>query len=149
MEKLYKKVGSRYKEVSQKLSLNQELVLTAAFRYGLGRSTYIVGSICEELVRLEPVLGEGQKARICKEIQEYQDKHGKAGWDMDNEEWNYVKFLFNPEKRVILEANYYNTDNWVEAEAVCGGVGEDGKEIYLSLNDKNATYHTVRNVRKK
>jgi hypothetical protein len=53
MEKLYRKVGSRYKEVRQELSLDQELVLTAAFRYALGRSTYIVGSVCAELVRLE------------------------------------------------------------------------------------------------
>ncbi len=144
MEKIYKKVGSRYKEVSQSLSLDQELVITAAFRYALGRATYIVGSVCAELVRLEPVLGEGQKMMISREIQEYQDKHGKAGWDMDNDEWNYVKWLFDPKRRVILEAMYYGTDDWIEAEAVRGD-----DDIYYSLEGMTKYFHTTRNIRNK
>ncbi len=144
MEKIYKKVGSRYKEVSQSMNLDQELVITAAFRYALGRATYIVGSVCAELVRLEPVLGEGQKMMISREIQEYQDKHGKAGWDMDNDEWNYVKWLFDPKRRVILEAMYYGTDDWVEAEAVRGD-----DDIYYSLEGMTKYFHTTRNIRNK
>jgi hypothetical protein len=144
MEKLYRKVGSRYKEVRQDLSLDQELVLTAAFRYALGRSTYIVGSVCAELVRLEPLMGEGQKRFMSKEIQEYQEKHGKAGWDMDNDEWNYVKWLFDPSRRVILEAMYYGTDNWMEVEAVRGD-----DDIYYSLEGMTKYFHTTRNIRNK
>ena len=111
MEVLYKKVGKRYVEIEQKISLNQELVLGCAFRYALGRATYLVGAVCEELVRLEPILGENFKSRIVKEIQEYQDEHGKAGWEMDNDEWNYVKWFFSPGRRFIREANFNNTDN--------------------------------------
>ena len=144
MDKLYRKVGSRYKEVRQELSLDQELVLTAAFRYALGRSTYIVSSVCAELVRLESVMGEGQKRFISKEIQEYQERHGKAGWDMDNDEWNYVKWLFDPSRRVILEAMYYGTDNWMEVEAVRGD-----DDIYYSLEGMTKYFHTTRNIRNK
>jgi hypothetical protein len=150
MEVLYKKVGKRYVQVEQSLSLNQELVLGCAFRYALGRSTYVVGAVCEELVRLEPFLNESFKYRIAKEIQEYQDEHGKAGWDFDNDEWNYVKWLYTPERRVLLESNYYKTDKWVEAEAIRSDeLDEDGEIKYLSLTNKNNYYHKVRNIKNK
>jgi hypothetical protein len=150
MEKTYKKVGKRYVEIEQSLPLNQEIVLSCAFRYALGRATYVVGSVCEELIRLLDVLPENFKYRTAKEIQEYQDKHGKAGWDFDNDEWNYIKWLFTPERRVILEANYYQTDNWKEVEAVRSDeLDENGEVKYLSLTDKDSYYHKVRNVRNK
>jgi hypothetical protein len=150
MEKIYKKVGKRYVEIEQSLPLNQEIVLSCAFRYALGRATYVVGSVCEELIRLLDVLPENFKYRTAKEIQEYQDKHGKAGWDFDNDEWNYIKWLFTPERRVILEANYYQTDNWKEVEAVRSDeLDENGEVKYLSLTDKDSYYHKVRNVRNK
>jgi hypothetical protein len=150
MDKTYKKVGKRYIEIEQSLPLNQEIVLSCAFRYALGRATYVVGSVCEELVRLLDVLPENFKYRTAKEIQEYQDEHGKAGWDFDNDEWNYIKWLFTPERRVILEANYYQTDRWEEVEAVRSDeLDEYGEIKYLSLTNKNSYYHKVRNVRNK
>jgi hypothetical protein len=150
MEKTYKKVGKRYVEIEQSLPLNQEIVLSCAFRYALGRATYVVGSVCEELIRLLDVLPENFKYRTAKEIQEYQDKHGKAGWDFDNDEWNYIKWLFTPERRVILEANYYQTDKWKEVEAVRSDeLDENGEVKYLSLTDKDSYYFKVRNVRNK
>jgi hypothetical protein len=150
MEKTYRKVGKRYVEIEQSLPLNQEIVLSCAFRYALGRATYVVGSVCEELIRLLDVLPENFKYRTAKEIQEYQDKHGKAGWDFDNDEWNYIKWLFTPERRVILEANYYQTDKWKEVEAVRSDeLDENGEVKYLSLTDKDSYYHKVRNVRNK
>lgn len=150
MEVLYKKVGKRYVEVEQKVPLNQELVLGCAFRYALGRATYVVGAVCEELVRLEPILNQNFKDRIAREIQEYQDEHGKAGWDFDNDEWNYVKWLYTPERRVLLEANYYKTDKWIEVEAVRSDeLDEDGEIKYLSLTNKNSYYHKVRNIKNK
>jgi hypothetical protein len=150
MEKTYKKVGKRYVEIEQRVSLNQELVLGCAFRYALGRATYVVGAVCEELVRLEPILGDNFKSRIAKEIQEYQDEHGKAGWDFDNDEWNYVKWFYTPSRRFILEANFYKTDDWEEVEAFRSDeLTEDGEHIYYPVGNKNGYYHTVRNVRNK
>jgi hypothetical protein len=144
MEKIYKKIGKRYKEVEQRLNLDQEIVLGCAFRYALGRSTYVVSSICSELIRLEPILNNSFKYRLAKEIAEYQAEYGKAGMDFDNEEWSYIKWLFTSERRVIVEANRYNTDIWEEVEAV---EGEDG--VYYTTNGKSTYYHKVRNVRRK
>lgn len=150
MEVLYKKVGRKYVEVTPSVPLNQEIILACAFRYALGRATYVVGSVCEELVRLEPLLNDNFKYRTAREIQEYQDEHGKAGWDFDNDEWNYVKWLYTPERRVLLEANYYKTDKWVEVEAVRSDeLDEDGEIKYLSLTNKNSYYHKVRNIKNK
>jgi hypothetical protein len=150
MEKIYKKVGKRYVEIGPGLSLNQEITLGCAFRYALGRATYVVGCVCEELIRLEPTLSENFKSRIAKEIQEYQDEHGRAGWDFDNDEWNYVKYLFTPGRRFILEANYYQTDIWEEVEAFRSDeLAEDGEYKYYSIDKKGSYYHKVRNVRNK
>jgi hypothetical protein len=150
MEVSYKKVGRKYVEIVPSVSLNHEILLACAFRYALGRATYVVGSVCEELVRLEPLLNDNFKHRTAREIQEYQDEHGKAGWDFDNDEWNYVKWLYTPERRVLLEANYYMTDKWVEVEAVrSDDLDEDGEIKYLSLTNKNSYYHKVRNIRNK
>ena len=150
MDKTYKKVGKRYIEIEPSIPLNQEIVLSCAFRYALGRATYVVGSVCEELIRLQDLLGEGFRHRTAKEIQEYQDQHGEAGWSFDNDEWNYVKWLFTPERRVILEANYYKSDRWEEVEAVRSDeLDENGEIKYLSLTNKDAYYFKVRNVRNK
>jgi hypothetical protein len=150
MEVSYKKVGRKYVEIVPSVSLNHEILLACAFRYALGRATYVVGSVCEELVRLEPLLNDNFKHRTAREIQEYQDEHGKAGWEFDNDEWNYVKWLYTPERRVLLEANYYMTDKWVEVEAVrSDDLDEDGEIKYLSLTNKNSYYHKVRNIRNK
>lgn len=150
MEKTYSKVGRKYIEIKPSISLNQEIALSCAFRYALGRATYVVSSVCEELIRLEPLLSENFKYRTTKEIQEYQDKHGKAGWDFDNDEWNYVKWLFDPERRVMVEANYYQSDNWVDVEAVRSDLlDEHGEVKYLSLVSKDSYYFKVRNIRKK
>lgn len=150
MEKTYKKIGKRYIEIEPSMPLNQEIVLSCAFRYALGRATYVVGSVCKELIRLQDLLGESFKYRTAKEIQEYQDEHGEAGWSFDNDEWNYIKWLFTTERRVLLEANYYNTDRWEEVEAVRSDeLDEYGEIKYLSLTNKNSYYHKVRNVKQK
>jgi hypothetical protein len=127
----------------KKLTLDQEIVLSCAFRYALGRMTYVVSSVTSELIKNEKVLNWNFKQRIAKEIQEYQDENGLAGMDFDNLEWNKVKWLFTKDRRVILEANKYKTDIWVEVEAVKGD-----NDIYWTLDCK-ADYHTVRNIRKK
>ena len=127
-----------------KLTLNEEIVLSCAFRYALGRMTYVVGSVAEELIRHEPLLGWDFKSLTAREIQAYQDEHGLAGHNIDNREWDYVKWLFTQDRRYIVEANKYKTDEWVEVEAV---YGEDG--VYYSLEGRNKHYHTVRNPVKK
>lgn len=127
---------------SKQLSLNEEIVLSCAFRYALGRATYVVGVICEELQKNYHLLPISTKERISREIQEYQDEYGEAVWNFDNDQWNRIKWLFDTKRKVTLEANYYNTEKWEEFEAI---EGEDGK--YYSIPNMNE-YHTVRNIKK-
>ena len=146
MEKLYrKKSNGRYEEVEKKLSINQEIVLSCAFRYALGRMTYVVGSVCEELIKLEPLLHWNFKERTAREIQEYQDENGKAGMSFDNEEWEYIKCLFDKDRRYIVEANKFNTDEWVEVECF---LHTNGEYYMLGENINKGYLHTTRNERK-
>lgn len=127
-----------------KASVDEEIILSCAFRYALGRKTYVVATVCQKLVDEYPRLSDSFKERTRQEIQEYQDSFGEAGMSFDNDEWNYVKWLFDKNRHVTLEANYYKTDRWDTIDAV---EGEDGQ--YYSFNGRRSFYHTVRNVKKK
>jgi len=67
----------------------QRSVLFAAFRYALGRSTYIVSEITQALIEDAKVLGESNREIITKEIREA-ITNNHAGMDMDVEEWEKV-----------------------------------------------------------
>lgn len=118
------------------MSIDEEIVLSCAFRYALGRMTYVVSSVCSELKRNYPNLSDSFKSRISKEIQDYQDEHGLAGMDFDNDEWDKVKWLFDSNRKVKIRAKYHNEEKWDTVEAV---KGDDGK--YYSVPDMKE-YHT-------
>lgn len=104
--------------MKEKLTLNQEIILSCAFRYALGRMTYVVGTVAEELINQYYYLSDNFKARIAKEIQEHQDDHGLAGMKIDNYEWNKVKWLFNENNRVQIKAFYNGTEKFETVTAI-------------------------------
>jgi len=116
-------------------------IIFYAFRYCLGRSTYAVSDMCEYLISVQDDLPEEFKSKVSREIQEHQDNWGKVGMEMDNKEWNYIKWLFDKSRHVNISAKYHNEDRWEEHEAVKGG---DGK--YYSKQGKGKTYHTVEEI---
>jgi len=118
------------------LSLNEELMLGSAFRYALGAQTYIVGATCEELIRLQDRVPLSFKERISREIQEYQDENGIAGMEFDNDEWTYIKWLYDGNRHVKIRAK--NGGEWEEHLAV---KGDDGK--FYSFEGRNRYFHTV------
>lgn len=126
---------------NKKFTLNQEIVLSCAMRYALGRMTYVVGSVCEELIANYENLNENTRSRISKEIQEYQDQYGQAGMSFDDDQWNKVKWLFDESNRVNAQANKYNTDEWVDVVAIKVG------DKYYSIPDVSE-YYKVREVSK-
>jgi len=128
------------KRTMKKLTLDQEIVLFCAFRYALGRMTYVVSSVCSELKRYYSVLTPDFRWRTSTEIQEYQDTHGYAGMDFDNDEWNKIKWLFDDSRIEKVSANYYMTDRWETVEAIRG---DDGK--YYSI-PKMTEYYTVKKI---
>ena len=73
--------------------VNQDILMVCAFRYALGRRTYVVGSICDILKanwnRMSPIRREFYK----NEIREAIDK-GWAGSELiDVPEWNSILAL--------------------------------------------------------
>lgn len=122
------------------LPLDQEIVLSCAMRYAIGRKTYVVGSVCSELRRNYDRLPLATKGRIAREIQEYQDEYGMAGMDFDDHEWNKVKWLFDEKNRVKIKAQHATTKEWTEHVAAKGG----GK--YWSVPEM-LEYHTVKELK--
>lgn len=118
------------------MRFDEEIVLGCAFRYALGRMTYVVSSVCSELKRNYPNLSENFKSRISKEIQDYQNEHGVAGMEYDNEDWDKVKWLFDSGRKTKIKAKHHNEEKWETVEAIRG---DDGK--YYSIPEMKE-YHT-------
>lgn len=72
------------------LSLNEEIVLACAFRYALGRMTYVVDSVASEIERQAHRLPRKDLIRYANEIViAIKDKH--AGMDMDVKRWSQLR----------------------------------------------------------
>lgn len=72
--------------------VNQDILLFCAFRYALGRQTYVVGSICQIMKFNWDRIHETRRAMFKKEIREAIDK-GRAGSKYDVEEWEKILML--------------------------------------------------------
>lgn len=120
------------------MSTDEIIILSCAFRYALGRQTYVVGVVADELIRKYPDMPQDHRNRIASEIQDHQNEYGMAGSSFDNDDWNKVKWLYSPERHVMIEAQNVDTGEWTEHEAV---LGDDGRHWLLGMS---AYYHTVR-----
>ena len=108
---LYTKRGTRY--VPTTLSEQgawgwEDLMVIAAFRYCLGRMTYIAGVCADWLVDKWPELPPHSRALIRTELERAfeQDDEDRAtgasfkalGWDCDRESWEKVRALWAGEQ---------------------------------------------------
>lgn len=66
------------------------IVVFAAFRYALGRSTYIVSDVADCIIRNAQVLPRQDRLQMIREIEEAIST-GRAGASMDASEWNNVR----------------------------------------------------------
>jgi hypothetical protein len=87
---------------------DQEVMVIAAFRYSLGRMTYIVKDCCDWLIEQWPNFREGTRALIQKELEaafERDDDRRRRlyignsdckplGHDCDREQWERVRALW-------------------------------------------------------
>jgi hypothetical protein len=81
-----------------------DIMVIAAFRYCVGRRTYMVGYGAEWLVRLWPTLAERARFVIQRDLEEdfRRDDQARAegaeykplGMDMDRREWEKVRALW-------------------------------------------------------
>ncbi|MCY1275356.1 hypothetical protein D9M69_470750 [compost metagenome] len=89
---------------------DQHMLLIAATRYALGRQTYVVGDICDGLVRAWPLIPEQTRAVLRRDIEEafQRDDEARAegatcralGMDCDRAQWERVRALFDERKEV-------------------------------------------------
>lgn len=107
---LFQKVGTRYKPttLSEQGAWGwRDLMVLSAFRYCLGRQTYIVGACADWIVDMWHSFPESQKAIIQRELEDgfRQDDKDRAegdqfkalGWDCDRAEWERVRALWSTE----------------------------------------------------
>lgn len=77
-----------------KYLLMDELMLTSAVRYALGRSTYIVSATTDQVKKVWSELSENSKAVILRDVKEAVDSPGTVGMQMDHQEWvNLYRFM--------------------------------------------------------
>lgn len=66
------------------------ILLICAFRYALGRMSYVVDEIATLIEKNKDWISEGDKELYIKEIDRAIES-GRAGMDMDVERWKKVK----------------------------------------------------------
>lgn len=74
-------IGLTYKEF--------RTLIISAFRYALGRKTYIVSDTCDLIINHWEYLSKHEKKLICEEI-EHAIEHGMAGMSCDMACWEEV-----------------------------------------------------------
>lgn len=81
---------------NNELNINDDIVLFCAFRYALGRMTYVVGSVCDKLISEYHNLSESTRCQYAREIEEA-EREDRLGMEVDKTDWLKVKHLFLPE----------------------------------------------------
>lgn len=64
-----------------------ELMLMMAFRYALGRRTYVVSYIVDEILTNWENLDKSRQEQIKREIIEHEEMFNSLGDDCDKSEW--------------------------------------------------------------
>ena len=66
---------------------DDRLNLFCAFRYALGRRTYVVSCVVDDIINNWNLLPEHDKNLFKKEIKEYEELYECLGMDCDKEQW--------------------------------------------------------------
>jgi hypothetical protein len=66
---------------------DERLVLICAFRYALGRMTYVVGTVVDLIRNNWHVLDDGTKDLFVREIHDHKRVFGNIGMDFDERAW--------------------------------------------------------------
>ena len=74
------------------------IILFCAFRYALGRSTYVVGYVVQAIHAFWPHMSESDKSLYVQEILEYEQTYGRIGMDMDKKEWYTIVDRYNSDR---------------------------------------------------
>jgi hypothetical protein len=75
------------------MKLDEKLLLFCAFRYALGRRSYIVEAITDILIKRRKRISKIDKEKYVQEIKEA-EKRDLLGSEHNKADWMRVKFLF-------------------------------------------------------
>jgi len=87
------------------LSTDDYIMLFCAFRYALGRQTYVVGVVADRLIKAYPRLTQDQRDMFVRDINDAYKQHG-LGAVCDEREWLNVRNLYDENRRVIVNAYF-------------------------------------------
>lgn len=73
------------------------LVFICAFRYSLGRMTYVPGAIVDLIHHNWEFFDEGTKKLFAKEIMEHKELYGKIGMNFDEAYWMTIVERYSKE----------------------------------------------------
>jgi len=71
-------------------SVDDRILLSCAFRYALGRRTYVVSSVVKTILDNWDKLQEHERLRFKKEILEHKETWGNLGDNYDEENWDRI-----------------------------------------------------------
>lgn len=78
------------------MNLDMQIVITGAFRYALGRMTYVVDSTCNVIEATAGEMDTNQILLMIKEIGEA-DKNNALGMQMDADRWRKCQLILGQE----------------------------------------------------
>lgn len=96
-------MAKKKQKVIEVLTLDDQIILFCAFRYALGRRTYVSGVVSDRLISLNESLSQNEKDKYIREIKEAIDENS-AGDDCDIKQWKKVMSLFNPKNHIKVKA---------------------------------------------
>ena len=74
------------------MTLDEDITLVCAFRYALGRMTYVVSSVCNEIERQVNSIPPKTRRQFIMEIDEAVENQ-QAGMMIDVERWHKCKSI--------------------------------------------------------
>ena len=63
-------MAKKKQKIVEVLTLDEQIILFCAFRYALGRRTYVSGVVSERLISLNESLSQNEKDKYIREIKE-------------------------------------------------------------------------------
>lgn len=75
------------------LKINDEVILICAFRYALGRMTYVVDNVVNAIIDNWKELPIHTQTLIKNEIIQYRLEYGLCGMEMDDKNWQRIMML--------------------------------------------------------
>jgi hypothetical protein len=127
------------------MDVDDEIMLFCAFRYALGRKTYVVSTVANRMISKFNEIDPINRKKYVEEI-DVAEKNNDLGWDCDINDWLRVRALFTPENHCMVHTFLSEEDmknNIIHSTSPAVRF----QEKYFTL-DMKAHYHTCKEINK-